>query len=300
MNKKSLPLQESFEITASTLERARRQLIRETLEDTVSDINTDLHALQVSSDYTNEPDRPVEATEWTSLKDHINKLAMLLGKDLPERSRWGYLKRHLRFGESHDLRDIIDHDWPSVRSAISALMYGEDDPLPVTVADLADLVRSRPSGPVATKLAWDKLTPTDFERLIYDLTSSAAGYENPAWLMDTNAPDKGRDISAFRVFTDPLAGTIRHRVIIQCKHWLTKSVAVTDISTLRDQMTLWEPPRVDVHVIATTGRFTADAVSFVDAHNHSNTSLRIEMWPESHIEQLLAVRPALIATYHLR
>jgi hypothetical protein len=157
-----------------------------------------------------------------------------------------------------------------------------------------------PERPVATQLAWDKLTPEDFERLVFSLVSDESGYENPQWLTRTNAPDRGRDISVFRVFADALGGTIRHRVIIQCRHWLTKSVALSDISSLRDQMKLWESPRVDVHVIATTGRFTSDAVAFVERHNQSDTALRVEMWPESHLERLLARRPELIATYGLR
>jgi hypothetical protein len=132
------------------------------------------------------------------------------------------------------------------------------------------------------------------------LISSETGYENPQWLMKTNAPDKGRDLSVYRVINDSLGGTIRHRVIIQCKHWLSKSIGPSDVATLKEQMKLWEPPRVDVHVIATSGRFTTDAVSIIEKHNQSDNALRIEMWPESHLEMLLASRPAIIGQYNLR
>ena len=282
------------------LDRARHQLVRESLEATISHIDADLRALKASPDYLKEPGMPVESAEWQTLKNHVDALAMMLGKDLPRKSRWSDLDRHLHFGQANDLRDIIEHDWPDVKAHLTTLMFGEDDPLPVAVTDLSDLVRAKPMGPVATQLAWDNLNPENFERLVFALVSSQSGYENPEWLMHTNAPDRGRDVSVFRVFADPLGGTIRHRVIIQCKHWLTKSVALPDISSLRDQMKLWEPPRVDVHIIATTGRFTSDAVAFVEKHNQSDTALRIEMWPESHLERLLAARPALIATYGLR
>lgn len=155
-------------------------------------------------------------------------------------------------------------------------------------------------GPVATKLLWENLTDVDFERLIFALISSEQGYENPEWLMKTNAPDRGRDLSVYRVHTDALGGTIRQRVIIQCKHWLTKSVGSSEIAMLREQMKLWEPPRVDVHVIATSGRFTSDAVTIIERQNHSDSALRIEMWTESHLERLLASRPAIIAEFSLR
>lgn len=118
--------------------------------------------------------------------------------------------------------------------------------------------------------------------------------------MQTQAPDRGRDLSVTRVFEDALAGTYRNRVIIQCKHWQSRSVAPKDIATLKEQIPLWEPPRVDTCIIATSGRFTADAVAAIEKHNLSNNALRIEMFPESHLERLLASRPTLIAEFNLR
>jgi hypothetical protein len=199
-----------------------------------------------------------------------------------------------------DLRDIIENDWPAVKVGLRKSMYGEKEPVPVEIDDLGELVNTKPSGPVATKLKWGDLTEEEFERLIFALISAERGYENPEWLMKTNAPDRGRDLSVYRVYKDPLGGTLRHRVIIQCKHWLSKSVSSAEIGTLKEQMKLWEPPRVDIHVIATSGRFTSDAVALIEKHNQSDSALRIEMWPESHLERLLAERPAIIAEFRLR
>ena len=47
--------------------------------------------------------------------------------------------------------------------------------------------------------------------------------------MQPNAPDRGRDISCERVIFDTLSGTRNQRVIIQAKHWLSKSVRVSDV-----------------------------------------------------------------------
>ncbi len=159
---------------------------------------------------------------------------------------------------------------------------------------------NQPRGPIATKLNWEKLPPDDFERLIFVLIGAEPGYENPEWLMQPNAPDRGRDLSVTRVVADPLSGTIRSRVVIQCKHWLSRSINVPDVTALIAQMKLWEPPRVNVHIIATSGRFTLDAVQYIEQYNQSDTALHIEMWPESHLERLLASRPALIAEFGLR
>ncbi len=280
--------------------RARRRLVRDSIEETVKEIDGLLVALKASPDYSADAGANIESEHWETLKTKVDSLVMTLGRDMPTGSRWSDLTRHLRFGQANDLRDIIELDWPDVRKHVYMKMYSEDDPLPVEVSDLGELVKARPTGPIATKLNWSSLDSTDFERLTFALVSNEAGYENPEWLMQTNAPDRGRDISVQRVIVDSLGGTIRHRVIIQCKHWLSKSISVSDISSLRDQMKLWEPPRIDVHVIATSGRFTADAVAFIENHNQSDTALRIEMWAESHLERLLAMRPGMIATFGLR
>jgi hypothetical protein len=168
------------------------------------------------------------------------------------------------------------------------------------VADLNSLEELPLNAAVPTALAFGALKADEFERLVFALVSNEPGYENPQWLMRTNAPDRGRDVSVTRVIVDGLGGTRRDRVIIQCKHWQTNSVGVAEYATLKEQLRLWEPPRVDVLVIATTGRFTVDAVQLIEKHNHEGLQPRIEMWPDSHLELLLAQRPTLIADFSLR
>ena len=65
-------------------------------------------------------------------------------------------------------------------------------------------------------------------------------------------------------------------------------------------MELWQPPRVDGLIIATTGRFTVDAISLMERHNQGDHALHIGTWPDSHLEVLLAARPHLIAEFRLR
>jgi hypothetical protein len=199
-----------------------------------------------------------------------------------------------------DLNDIEKWDWPSVKKGLRQGLYGAHDPIPVGVADLSELVAAKPSGPVSTKLKWSNIDDEDFERLMFSLIGSVASYENPEWLTKTNAPDRGRDLSVTRVSVDPLSGTTRSRVIIQCRHRQNSSVSVSDVATLKLQMSSWGDPRVDVLTIATTGRFSADAVAAIEKQNLSDTSLKIEMWPDSHLERLLASRPAIIAEFGLR
>ncbi len=280
-------------------DRKRRELVRDTLQSIIDSIDEDLRDLAIELEGESEINEAVTRSSFDDLKSHIAEIDTLLGSE-PRPSRWTDLHRHLHFGLLGDLQDIIKHDWPSVKSGIRKSLYGEKEPIPVEVDDLGSLVSSKPSGPIVTKLNWEKLSPDDFERIIFALISSENGYENPEWLMKTNAPDRGRDLSVLRVHNDPLGGVFRHRTIIQCKHWLSKSVSVSDIAELKEQMKLWEPPKVDIHVIATSGRFTSDAVALIEKHNQSDSGLRIEMWPESHLERLLSSRPSLIAEFGLR
>ena len=278
----------------------RRELIRDSLAELVDAVDANLRVLGalVEGDYT--ANEEVIHPLFAEMTQNVAQIGTLLGSSVSMPPRWRDLHRHLRFGMLGDLRDIIAFDWPAVRTGLRESMYGEREPVQVGVRDLGALVGAKPKGPVVTRLKWETLAADDFERLIFALIASEQEYENPEWLMKTEAPDRGRDLSVYRVRADPLSGTLRQRVIIQCKHWQEKSVGPKEIATLREQMKLWEPPRVDVHVIATSGRFTSDAVALIERQNQSDSALRIEMWPESHLELLLASRPSIIAKFRLR
>ncbi|CAB3780377.1 restriction endonuclease [Paraburkholderia fynbosensis] len=280
-------------------DQMRRELVRDALQELISGVDECIQVLSHLPE-TTERHLEVEHQQFEELKQNVAQINMLMGSSISKPPRWSDLGRHIRFGLYGDLQDIILHDWPAARAGLQKSMYGDNEPMPVGIEDLETLIGAKPRGSVATKLRWDNLTEEQFERLIFALVATEPGYENAAWLTKTEAPDRGRDVSVFRVQTDTLGGTTRQRVIIQCKHWLSKSVGIAEIATLREQMKTWEPPRVDVHVIATSGRFTSDAILSVEKHNHSDSALRIEMWPESHLELLLAARPSLIAEFSLR
>ena len=156
-----------------------------------------------------------------------------------------------------------------------------------------------PNDIVIKKLNWNQLTPEDFERLIFNLISIAPGYENPEWSTKTDAADSGRDISVTRLDEDELLGTTRYRVFIQCKHWLSRSINIKDVTSTMNEIHLWEPPKVDILIFATSGRFTEKAVAFKEKNNLIKSDLKIEFWPESHLERILNKHPSLIDEFHL-
>jgi hypothetical protein len=276
----------------------RRALVRDRVLELVDLVDGYLSTLLKTSVGRPANDDVNHAT-WADLKQAVKEIDTLLGST-QRPTRWRDLQRHLHYGAQQDLQDIHRMDWPDVKGGIVHGLYGQHDPLPVDVADLGEVVASKPKGRVAVGLGWSSLTDEDFERLLFVLISETPGYENAQWLQRTNAADRGRDLSVTRVEDDPLMGVTRRRTIIQCKHWLAKSVSLPDASSLMAQMTLWEPPRVDCLIIATSGRFTMDAVDFIEKHNGSDSALQVVMWPESHLERLLAARPHLIAEFGLR
>ena len=280
------------------LNAKRRELVRGRMLTLIDEVDETLRLL-VPSLGGAEVNEAVPEPNWSRLKEAIQEIATLLGGN-PKPLGWGTLMRHLHFGQMADLSDIHKVDWPAVKGGLRIGIYGEHDPVPVGVADLEDIVAARPQGPVTSRLNWSTLTDEEFERLMFSLIGETPGYENPQWLQHTNASDRGRDLSVVRVDTDPLEGVRRHRIIIQCKHWLSRSVGPGDVSDVRSQMELWQPPRVDGLIIATTGRFTADAIALVEQHNQADRALHISMWPDSHLERLLAARPHLIGEFRLR
>jgi hypothetical protein len=282
------------------LNKKRRELTRGAMLELVQRIDDTVRTLAATIPKKPNPARQIKKPDWERLKGQVQEVETLLGSGEPRPTRWSDLRRHLYFGAMQDLMDVVKLDWPEVKAGLSKGLYDRDEPLPVEVADLGTLAAAQPKGQVVTKLKWESLSDEDFERLVFSLISRAPGYENPEWLTRTNAPDRGRDLSVTRIANDPLSGTMRSRVLIQCRHWITKSIAAADVATLKEQIGTWEPPKVDVLTIITSGRFTSDAVAAIEKHNAGDRALRIEMWPESHLERLLAERPALIAEFGLR
>lgn len=277
--------------------RARRLLVRERLHRLVDEVAALLARLVQRVPRNREP---VSDPDWTTLVATIREIERLMGSSITRTGRWTDLSRHLGFGQGGDVHDIADFDWPSVLKDIQAAQYDELEPVLVGVEDLVQLSKSHLTGSVSSQLAWNRLDDEGFERLVFNVISDAPGYDNPQWLTHTNAPDRGRDLSVDRSISDSLSGITRHRVIIQCKHWLSRAVSATDASSAAAQVLLWEPPPVDILILATSGRFSADAVAWVETHNHQRRRPTIELWAETHLESLLAQRPYLVTQLGLR
>lgn len=290
------------------LDRARRRAIASrltTLTDEVTDlVRQVMTGLPTREAWLADKSTPnfarIDTPATKQIEASIAEIERLLGDTVERKGRWGDLYRHLRFSETHDWLDITELDWPSVRNDIEAAKVGDTEPIPVPAFDLGTAVAASPTGAATTALHWEALSPDDFERLLFDLLRDLNDYQNVQWLMKTNAPDRGRDISLERVIRDAAGLTRTERVIVQAKHYTSKSVGPGDVSDSLSRLSLWEPPAIRSIVLATSGRFSADAVGVVDRHNEQALRPYIELWPDNRLEALLTQRPALAITYGLR
>lgn len=279
-------------------DKKKRQLIKGRLEELTTAFDTALSDLSLIVK-TYQGENLKKEPKWVILEEITDEIERLLGKEI-ESVAWVDLRRHIHFAERHDYSDICSEDWPNFKKYLNLAQQQDSVPLSVSVVDLGELVASNPKGPVTTALNWSALDGESFERLVFDIIGDANGYENPKWIMNTNAPDRGRDLSVDRVRTDALSGVIRERVILQCKHKTTGSVKDTDVSELLTRVTHWEPPAIHSVIVVTSGKFTADAVAYIEKHNNSGKNPKIEMWADSDLERILARNPHLAVGHNLR
>lgn len=242
----------------------------------------------------------LEGPDIDKVTASVDEIERLLGDTTQRRGRWSDLHRHLHFGEGHDWHDIHELDWPSVRSDVEGADISDVEPLPVPDMDLGQASAGHLTGTATISLPWDRLDDDGFERLLYDLLRDITEYQNVQWLMQTRAPDRGRDLSLDRVLRDSTGSVRSERVIVQAKHWLKRSVGPTEVADTVAAIKLWQPPVVRGLVIATSGRFSADAVAWAEQHNNGAAAPLIELWPESRLETLLAQKSYLAAAHGLR
>lgn len=280
------------------LDRARRRAARSRLEQLVSTVDAAL-PLAMEGMARDSLDR-LENEQTEKIETAIGEIARLLGEDAESIDRWWDLHRHMRFSQGHDWHDIVEFDWPAVRAGIEAKALGDSDPLPVPDIDLGQAASGDLTGAATLALPWERLDDDGFERLLYDLLRDIPEHQNVQWLMQTRAPDRGRDLSLDRVLRDGSGGVRTERVIVQAKHWRSRSVNAHAVSETATGGKLWGPPLVRGIVIATSGRFTADAVSWAERHNSEGTAPYIELWPDSRLETLLARRPHIAAAHGLK
>lgn len=283
--------------------RARRDLTRLALNELLKSAELEIRRLFSVVDPISEEalrSKTLVESDWNQLSELLKEIEVLAGDSIALPDKWADLKRHIAYGENHDLIDIVRRDWPAISSFMNEHFYAEDEPIPLAEKDLLRIAPQNETGRVYGKYRWETISPEEFEEVVFHLVRSTGGYENVSLQTHINASDRGRDIGCFFLEVNPLCGTDRKRVVIQCKHKFESSIGLPIVNSLVGQMSLWGDPPVDVLIIVTSGHFTTDAVQFVEKHNASDKRLRIYLWPKSHLESLLAQHPAIVGQFNLR
>ena len=140
------------------LNTKRRALIRQALLELIDQIDADLRLLRTKTGQ-DENEKQLDSGHWQELRAHVNQVEVLLGSSVDKPPSWSNLRRHMHFAQPHDLHDIENFDWPQAKQALRKGLYGANEPIPVEVEDLSDLVTAKPRGPVTTQLAWANLDP---------------------------------------------------------------------------------------------------------------------------------------------
>lgn len=282
--------------------RARRRAVRSRLSELTDQVAADLETVGAFIDASDPPgDDVVDHEAADRVAQAIDEIERLIGDTAERTGRWGDLHRHLRFGQPHDWRDIAVLDWPSVLDDIHAAGFADTEPLPmpVEIKDLGKAASGELSGAATTALQWNEIDDDGFERLLFDLLSSFEEHYNVKWLMKTRAPDRGRDLSLERVLRTPTGESRMERVLVQAKHWLSKSVGDSDVSALIVKAETWAPPFHAV-IMVTSGRFTTDAVTWSEIRASSGRRPDVELWSDADLERLLSRFPSIAAAHGLR
>ncbi|MGW5048657.1 restriction endonuclease [Streptomyces griseoluteus] len=280
------------------LNRARRRAARGRLQQLTAVIETALP--RALNEVERDSQALLENDQTQQIREAVAEIERLIGDTTERKGRWSDLHRHMRFGQGHDWHDIAEQDWPSVRADVEAGALSDSDPLPVPETDLGHAASGHLTGAATIGLPWARLDDDGFERLLYDLLRDIPEHQNVQWLTQTRAPDRGRDLSLDRILRDGTGGVRTERVIVQAKHWLSKSVNLAAVNETVASVQLWQPPIVRGLIIATSGRFTTDAVDFAERHNANGAPPHIDLWPDNRLETLLAQRPHIAAAHSLR
>jgi len=89
----------------------RRELARQSAADLGRRVDALLIRIGESSSGF-EPHQTIPSEIWDQLRREIKEIDALVGSSVKRPARWGDLHRHLRYGQKHDLVDIVEHDWP--------------------------------------------------------------------------------------------------------------------------------------------------------------------------------------------
>jgi hypothetical protein len=137
-----------------------------------------------------------------------------------------------------------------------------------------------------------KLTPTEFENLIFDLLV-LTGMANVRWR--TPGADGGRDIEGETVERDLSGAQVVRKWFVECKRY-AKSV---DWPTIYSKLSYADSLNANFLLMCTTAKFSPQALTHVDAWNANHRPVVIRLWAGHDLQLQLRQHADLLLKYRL-
>lgn len=144
----------------------------------------------------------------------------------------------------------------------------------------------------ATAAPIDKLSPTQFENLTFDLMM-LRGMSNVRWR--TPGADGGRDIEGETSVIDFSGHQKTEKWYVECKHY----ASAIGWPTVYEKISHADAASADALLICTQSTFSPTAITRTQEWNDKQDSLKVRLWPRHDLELRLGEHPDLQIKYGL-
>lgn len=129
---------------------------------------------------------------------------------------------------------------------------------------------------------WEKISPTEFEELCYELMS-LNGFKNLAWY-GKGGSDKGRDLTAIK-FEEPISGIQKSsKWIIQCKRYTKATITKSEIEAFLCDAREHSPDSV---LLVLTNTLSSNVKDWLEAVRR-DYRFEIYTWEEKDLQREIA------------
>lgn len=137
-----------------------------------------------------------------------------------------------------------------------------------------------------------KLTPTEFEHLVFDLVV-LHGLRNATWR--TPGSDGGRDIEGTTLTQDFSDVLVLDKWYVECKRYANS----VDWPTVYQKIAYAANHQADYLLLCTNSALSPTCKSEVSMHNARKEHVRIRYWDGAILEKMVAMQPVLLSKYRL-
>lgn len=141
---------------------------------------------------------------------------------------------------------------------------------------------------------WSRLSEGEFVKLCYDIFKSLPRIVKVKITEGTS--DLGQDIVAIEAISS-LTGEIKQKCTVQCKHYASRKVAPSDITSLLNSHSQL---KFDVFCLMTSNLLFPSCRRMLEAWNSPKYPFRVLIWDVKKIENYVQNKPEIYARYFIK